>query len=362
MNKVLNNYLVFGFLKIVLNVVLVFICLGILLNLFEEIEFFKNLDVGYNLPFLMTAMFIPNLLIKFLPFVIFIAAMWYFVSIKSSKDLLTLKVFGFSNLKIILILGLTAFAFGVLVIFALNPITSAMIKYYEQTKSNYSRDTDHLVTINRNGVWIKETQQNQLILINAQRLENNFLIDVSLDILSEDHVLLKRIEAKKADVTENLWKLDQSKVYDFTNTVKGKFESVDTIEFNSFYNLVKLNSLYKNLDTISFLDIIIEYRELILRGYEKSTISEKINTFLALPFFLVLMIFLASIFTINNRNINNINYTLIAVLSCAIIYYMKDVSFALGKSNRLSPEMSVWIPIIIISLFNLVGLLQINEK
>ena len=70
MNKVLNNYLVFGFLKIVLNVVLVFICLGILLNLFEEIEFFKNLDVGYNLPFLMTAMFIPNLLIKFLPFVI----------------------------------------------------------------------------------------------------------------------------------------------------------------------------------------------------------------------------------------------------------------------------------------------------
>ena len=99
-----------------------------------------------------------------------------------------------------------------------------------------------------------------------------------------------------------------------------------------------------------------------MRGYEKSTISEKINTFLALPFFLVLMIFLASIFTINNRNINNINYTLIAVLSCAIIYYMKDVSFALGKSNRLSPEMSVWIPIIIISLFNLVGLLQINEK
>ena len=49
MNKVLNNYLIFGFLKIVLNVVLVFICLGILLNLFEEIEFFKNLDVGYNL-------------------------------------------------------------------------------------------------------------------------------------------------------------------------------------------------------------------------------------------------------------------------------------------------------------------------
>ena len=54
---------------------------------------------------------------------------------------------------------------------------------------------------------------------------------------------------------------------------------------------------------------------------------------------------------------------MIAVLSCAIIYYMKDLSVALGKSDRISPEISVWIPIvIIISLINSIGLLQINEK
>ena len=31
-----------------------------------------------------------------------------------------------------------------------------MIKYYEQTKSAYSKDTDHLVSINKNGVWIND--------------------------------------------------------------------------------------------------------------------------------------------------------------------------------------------------------------
>ena len=31
-----------------------------------------------------------------------------------------------------------------------------MSKYYEKTKSNYSRDIDHLVTFNKNGLWIKE--------------------------------------------------------------------------------------------------------------------------------------------------------------------------------------------------------------
>ena len=53
---------------------------------------------------------------------------------------------------------------------------------------------------------------------------------------------------------------------------------------------------------------------------------------------------------------------LIAVLSCAIIYYMKDLSVALGKTDRLSAEMSVWMPVIIIGLINSIGLLQINEK
>ena len=74
------------------------------------------------------------------------------------------------------------------------------------------------------------------------------------------------------------------------------------------------------------------------------------------------MILLAAIFTINNKVSNNINHMLIAVLSCAIIYYMKDLSVALGKTDRLSAEMSVWIPVIIIGLINSIGLLQINEK
>ena len=45
---------------------------------------------------------------------------------------------------------------GWLVLFAINPITSAMVKYYEKTKSEYSLDIDHLVTINKNGLWIRK--------------------------------------------------------------------------------------------------------------------------------------------------------------------------------------------------------------
>ena len=107
-----------------------------------------------------------------MPFIIFLSAMWYFLSIKQNNELLTLKVFGYSNLKIISLISAIAFLWGILILLLVNPITSKMVKYYEQTKSNYSKDTDHLVTINRNGVWIKEAKDDELFIINAKRLED----------------------------------------------------------------------------------------------------------------------------------------------------------------------------------------------
>ena len=80
---------------------------------------------------------------------------------------------------------------GINILVVINPITSDMVKYYEKTKSNYSKDTDHLVTINRNGVWIKELRENNLYIINADRLENNYLIDVSINIISNEISLKK---------------------------------------------------------------------------------------------------------------------------------------------------------------------------
>ena len=100
MNKVIYGYIVKNYLKIVFNMTLVFFGVVILLNLFQEIEFFKDLDVGFQLPLTLTIMLAPNIVIKIFPFIIFFSAMWYLVSINNNKELLTLKVFGISNLYI----------------------------------------------------------------------------------------------------------------------------------------------------------------------------------------------------------------------------------------------------------------------
>ena len=119
------------------------------------------------MPITLTALYIPNMIIKLLPFVIFISSMWFLLNLRNSRDLLSLKVFGFSNFKIFFALALTSFIIGWFTLFFINPVTSTMIKYYEKTKADYSIDIDHLVTVNKNGLWIKENFENGYRIISA---------------------------------------------------------------------------------------------------------------------------------------------------------------------------------------------------
>ena len=96
------------------------------------------------------------MIIQLLPFIIFITSMKFIIDIKNNKDLLTIKVFGISNFKVFFLISFISFFIGWISLFLLNPITSSMSKYYEKIKANYSKDIDHLVSFNKNGLWIKE--------------------------------------------------------------------------------------------------------------------------------------------------------------------------------------------------------------
>ena len=359
MNKVINKYLIIKFSKIILNFILIFLCLGILLNLFEEIEFFKNLNLSLLLPITLSLSYVPTYIVELLPFIIFLSSVFYFLHLKSSKDLLSLKVFGYSNIRIILIISFFSFIVGLLFLFAVNPITANLIKYYETEKAKYSRDVDHLISINKNGVWIKEIDETGYKIINAEKLNGQKLEKISIYIFNKDK-FIKRIESDSALISNSPWQMENVYIYDglTNNTIFLKdysFQSLNTLE--------KINSLYKNLNTISFLKLVFNYSELNEKGYSKKLLNEKLNQFISIPFFLFLMVVLAAIFTIGTlKSKQNYYYILISIMTCVAIYYFKDLSVALGQTGKISLALSVWMPIILISLFCSIGVIQINEK
>ena len=69
---VINKYLSKEFLSITFITTLILSSLGFVLNLFEEINFFKDYEVGIGIPILMSALFVPNFIYNVFPFIILI--------------------------------------------------------------------------------------------------------------------------------------------------------------------------------------------------------------------------------------------------------------------------------------------------
>ncbi len=362
MSNILIKYLLNGFLKTILSVILIVYCFGIILNLFEEIEFFKGLNVSFFTPFLLTNFYVPSFIIQLLPFIIFVSSMWFLLKIRNNKDMLILKVFGFSNFKIFLILSLSSFLLGWLILFVFNPITSKMAKYYEITKSNYSRDIDHLITFNKNGIWIRENLDDGKRIISASKTNGNNLMDVVIFNFDKDYNLKEKIISESVNIENNEWI--------FTNTVilknfdgLYKEEKINDFTIYSNYTYEKITSLFKNFDTMSLIDLILNYQKLVEIGYSKTYLNQSLHSLLSIPFFLFIMTALASILTMNTlKKSKNFKFIIIGLLICIAVYYFKDLSLALGKTNRVPLALASWIPVFSVGIFSFIGILQINEK
>ena len=360
MNKVINKYIVLNFSKILFLATLIFFCLGIILNLFEEIEYFKKYNTDLILPFILTLSFLPDLIINLLPFIIFLSAIWFFRSIKLNKDLLSLKVFGLSNFDIAKLSSSIAFIFGIIVIIAINPITSSLLQYYEITKARYSDEVNHLISFNKNGIWIKDQTEERKLIVNAESLDNEILKDVTIYTFLNDDNLLSRVNADSVDISNMVWILKNVKVFNFENSKNEKYE---VMELNTNYDILKINSIFKNTHTLSFFNLVNNYHFLIKRGYNEQKLKERIHSLLSLPIYLVLMVLLAAIFILSDmKKTNNISIFFVSIFTCVAVYYLKDLSMALGQTGKINLLLSIWIPIIILSIFSSIGIIQINEK
>ena len=89
----------------------------------------------------------------------------------------------------------------------------------------------------------------------------------------------------------------------------------------------------------------------------------KLQKSLSFPFFLLAMVLLSGVFTLGMTfTENNFTYVIIAIVSCVLIYFFNDFSAALGRTEKLSVGIAVWMPIVIIFIFSSVGVIYANQK
>ena len=357
----INKYIARELSKVIINVSLIFFCLGIIMNVFEEINFFKDIDVGIHTPIALSLLYVPSLFYNMFPFIIFLSGIWFFIKMKKTYEITAINISGLSNFSIILIPSILSIVLGIFFITSVNPITSILVKKYESIKGSYERDKDYLAAITTNGIWIKEKNLERNNIIRSSHLKNNELIDVTIYEFDNNNDFIKRIEAESANISSVKWSLKNARIINYDGKILS--ENTKNYSYISMYDIKKIQSLYSNLDTISFWSIDNEIKLLEERGYSTKEMEAKLQRSYAFPFFLLSMVLLSSVFTLGVKfKENNWTYVFIAIVSSVLIYFFNDFSAVLGKTEKLPIEIAVWMPIAIIFIFSAVGIIHANQK
>ena len=359
MIKTYQHYLIKLFYKKILITSSIFFCLIIILNIFEEINFFKNLEINFLLPFFISLLRAPSNLFEVFPFIFLISSQFFFLDLINKNELETLKIHGLNNLKIIKILFLSSFFLSILFVLIFYSVSAKLNFLYLDIKNKYSDDNKYLAVVTKNGLWIKDEIKEKTYIVNSTAIEDNFLKNVVISLFDKDFDLKSVITSPKVDITNFRWEVYQPTIS--TDNKRIKYE--ESIYIKLHFDLKKINSLYRNLSSLAPLELWKLKKDYESIGYSTNDIMLQLHKLISFPFYLTILTILMSIIMLNTRrNKTVIFHIILGVFISVIIYYFYYLFNLFGKNNTIPILTSVWLPLLILIIFIMIGLIRVNEK
>ena len=351
-------YLIQKFLKNLLKITIIFLCIIFIMSLFEEINFFKDTNEKFYIPIFLSILNLPSVLFEVFPFIFLISAILFFFEIFDADEISVLKTYGITNLKILKILTFTSIIISILIITIFYSFSTILKTKYLETKNKFSKDDKYLAVITSNGLWIRDIIDSNINFINADKIKENHLLNVTISKFDKNFKLIHSLQAEKADIKKNKWLLKNLVIY--SNNQKNRF---DEVEFNSNFNLDKLLSLFNNLSALSLFEIEKLKNDYELLGYSTDLLDGfklKIYTY---PIYLTFMLLIGSILMLNfNPKRPKFLQFIYGILISVMIYYLNYFITSIAETRNFSyfiPTLSLQIFLFLIILSNLI---KINEK
>ena len=358
MLSVYTKYIILKFLKSLLVVSLIFSIIILIMNLFEEVSFFKDTEDSILVPVFLTIINLPSLLFEILPFIFLITAIYFFNNLIEIEEIKTFKVFGITNLKLVQILSYTTFILGIIVITIFYSISTNLKFIYLDIKNQYSKDDKYLAAITANGLWIRDIYEDKIKFINAEEIDGNYLLNISISQFNENFIIEKSINAKKANIKNNNWILENVNI-----NSSNKLEKVEKLEVKTNFYIDKILSLFDNLSALSLLELENLKKEYELLGYSSNSINNYQHKIYSYPIYLTLMVMIGTILMLNiGYNKSKIFHIILGILISVIIYYINYFFNTVIETQEVPYIVSVWGPQLMILIVITINLVRLNEK
>jgi len=356
--KTYTKFIISIFLNSIFNVFLIMFSLIFILNLLTELEFFKNIQVSIYYPLYFSFLNTPSFIFDVFPFIFLLSTQLFFNSLFNDDQIDILKYSGLKNSKILLIINITTFVLGVFIIIFFYNLSSNVKSLYLELKTNYTKDDKYLAVITNNGLWIKDIIHSKTLIINAAKIDKNFLVDTYISVFDQNFEIVKNIRSKKIDISKNEWLIYNAEIYEQNYKKNEKMLKLNT-NFN--YNIIQ--NLFSNLSSLSLLDLWEMRKNYKKLNYSVTDIDLQLMKLISYPLYLLLMTMLAAIIMFNTKKSSNKYKRIVLGLFCSVvIYYFSNFFYVLGSTEKINLAISVTIPLLILFLINIYFMRNINAK
>ena len=357
MIKTYSKFIIFNFVKSFFFVTLILFGLIIILNVLSEIEFFKKINVSSYFPLYLAILNAPSFIFEMFPFIFILSTQLYFVNIFEDNQIQIFKYSGLKNSKLIQIISLTTFILSILIIIFYYNISSNLKSYYLELKIKYTADDKYLAVVTNNGLWIKDVVNESIFIINASKINENILSDAFITQFDKNFNVIKNIKSNKIDIQNNNWLIYEPIIFE-----ENEKKKTDKINLYSNFDYEKIRNLFSNLSSLSLPELIKLKANYDSLNYSSTDVNIQIQKLISYPFFLTLMTIIASTIMLSRNNLRNNTFKLvIGLFISVIIYYINNYFNVLGKTEKLTVLSSIWVPIIILALSNIVFLRKVNN-
>ena len=357
--KVYQKYIINNFLVTIMKFICIFFALVFVLTIFEEISFFKDIEISFFVPFFLTLLNVPSVLYEIFPFIFLISTQFFFIKLADRHELIAFKNFGLDNTKVLKLISFTTLLMGILVITVFYNVSANMKFLYLDIKNEYTKDNKYLAAITENGLWIKDEINENINIVNAEKISKNKLINVDILRFDENFSLLQIIYANEIDITNNNWLIANAAFSQLGALEK----NVNNLEFQTNFDYKKINSLFSNLSSLNMLELNKIKKDYDSMNYSTTEINSHIQKIFSYPIYLMIMTILSATIMMNIRyDKPKVFHLIFGILLSVVIYYIHYFLSVLGKSEKIPITVSIWMPIILLTIISSIGLIRINEK
>lgn len=363
----LHLYFARRFFKTVMSTILMFFIVLFLLDMVEQIRKFGSTDASFGTLLSLTALNVPETLYRILPLIMILATLALFLGLARSSELVVTRAAGRSAIKSLLAPLAVTLLIGVFAVAVVNPIVAATSKQYETVAGNLTNEGASIVSVSREGLWLRQGSQDGQTVIRADQanLDGTVLFGATFLGFDAEGRPSYRIEADVARLTTGAWQIEGAKEWRFDPGATIPEQDAFTADRMSLASNLTRDQILDSFGTPSAIPIwelpaFIEQLE--AAGFSARTHRTFFQTELALPILLISMVLVGAGFTMRHTRMGRTGLMVMLALALGFgLYFIRNFAAILGESGQIPVLLAAWGPPIAAVLLPLGLLLHLED-